>query len=157
MENKKSFILYKDWLNPIKSLSKDDAGKLFLAILNFANGELPELQDSYADLYYAIEEQIVYEWSKLNPKSKKYHWNYKGGISTENKIIRNSTSSKIWREKVFERDKYTCNHCSERGGTLNAHHIKPFATFPELRFELSNGLTLCNKCHIIEHKRMRNI
>lgn len=30
---------------------------------------------------------------------------------------------------------------------MNADHIMPFAYFPDLRFELSNGRTLCLKCH----------
>jgi 5-methylcytosine-specific restriction endonuclease McrA len=52
-----------------------------------------------------------------------------------------------WREKVFKRDNYTCVFCKERGGRLHADHIKPFAWFPELRLVLSNGRTLCVKCH----------
>lgn len=52
-----------------------------------------------------------------------------------------------WRKAVFERDNYTCQMCSQRGGELQADHIKPFAFFPELRTELSNGRTLCKDCH----------
>jgi len=73
------------------------------------------------------------------------HW--KGGITPENKKIRNSTEYREWRKDVFERDDYTCQICSVRGVELNADHIKPFSRFPKLRLELSNGRTLCVPCH----------
>lgn len=155
-ENKKSFVIYKYWLNPISKLSKSDAGNLFKAILEFVNDIEPELNENIEALYLAITDQIVFEWSKFNPKTNKYHWNYKGGISSENHIIRNSTEIKIWRSKVFKRDNYTCQHCNKKGGELNAHHIKTFAKFPELRFDVNNGLTLCKNCHINLHKNLRN-
>lgn len=63
------------------------------------------------------------------------------------RCVRYSTEADNWRKAVFERDGYRCRKCGEKGGYLEAHHIKPFAYFPELRFELSNGLTLCEKCH----------
>lgn len=72
---------------------------------------------------------------------------WKGGVSNENKRIRNSKKAKDWRKAVFERDNYTCKLCGKRGGILNADHIKPFAYFPELRFDVDNGRTLCAPCH----------
>lgn len=58
-----------------------------------------------------------------------------------------------WRSQIFERDDFTCQKCFIKGGRLNAHHIKSWANFPELRFEVSNGLTLCVNCHKEIHKK----
>ena len=58
-----------------------------------------------------------------------------------------------WRKKVFERDEYTCVNCSERAsGKLNAHHIISYTKHPELRTNVSNGVTLCEPCHLEYHR-----
>lgn len=57
-----------------------------------------------------------------------------------------------WRNSVYRRDNFTCQNCHTIGGKLNAHHIKPWAKFPEHRFDISNGITLCVKCHKEIHK-----
>lgn len=72
---------------------------------------------------------------------------WKGGITPINKQIRMSLDIRIWREKVFERDGYTCQKCLKVGGHLQAHHIKSFANYPKLRFVVKNGITLCHNCH----------
>jgi hypothetical protein len=79
-----------------------------------------------------------------------YLW--RGGVSSENELARQSHSYKEWRQLVFERDNYTCQVCGARGGNgkkviLNADHLLPFAIFEESRFEVSNGRTLCEPCH----------
>lgn len=77
--------------------------------------------------------------------SKSHLW--KGGITPANKLVRSQIDIKLWREAVFKRDDYTCQTCKVKGKYIQADHIKPFAYFPELRFELSNGRTLCRECH----------
>lgn len=74
---------------------------------------------------------------------------WKGGVSKANKMEYNSHRYKDWRKSVFERDNYTCQDCGVTGDKayLTAHHIKAFAYFVELRYELSNGKTLCEDCH----------
>ena len=72
---------------------------------------------------------------------------WKGGITPINDRIRHTPRYRKWRIAVFERDDYTCIFCHQRGGRLQADHIKPFSLFPELRFELLNGRTLCMECH----------
>ena len=57
---------------------------------------------------------------------------------------------KEWRTSVFERDNYTCKCCNERGVYIEADHIKSWAYYPELRFEVSNGQTLCRPCHRVK-------
>lgn len=66
--------------------------------------------------------------------------------------IRYSKKMADWRIAVFERDDYTCQICSARSCKgkaviLNADHIKPFALYPESRFDITNGRTLCLDCH----------
>jgi 5-methylcytosine-specific restriction endonuclease McrA len=72
---------------------------------------------------------------------------WRGGVTPKNIIIRNSFKMKQWRADVFKRDDFTCVLCGKHGDRLNADHIKPFSRFPDLRFDVSNGRTLCVPCH----------
>lgn len=92
----------------------------------------------------------------LNPKNefKKGELSpfWKGGVTPIHRIIRGSIEYKLWREAIYKRDNYTCVDCGIKSGCgktviLNADHIKPFAYFPELRFAIDNGRTLCLDCH----------
>lgn len=93
-----------------------------------------------------------YECFKLNlikknqAKGGKNHYNWKGGITPLNHKIRTSQEFIQWRKTVLERDNYKCVLCGSNE-SLEVDHIKQFAYYPELRFEVSNGRTLCKTCH----------
>jgi len=61
-------------------------------------------------------------------------------------------SNTAWSHLVRERDK-KCIECGSEY-QLHAHHIKSYKSFPELRFEVSNGITLCSSCHRKLHKKI---
>lgn len=70
---------------------------------------------------------------------------WKGGKTRHGQETSKNSS---WRRKVLIRDNYTCQVCgATREGGLNVHHIKEFCNYPELRYEVSNGQTLCRPCH----------
>lgn len=85
---------------------------------------------------------------KKRPKlSGENNSNWKGGITPIDKKLRNSMEYILWRTAVYVRDDYTCQICNIRGKKLNADHIKPWSLYPELRFAIDNGRTLCVDCH----------
>lgn len=85
---------------------------------------------------------------KPNPKNAgSNHYKWRGGVTPINTAIRHSLEYRLWRTSIFTRDKYTCIWCGAHGVVLNADHIKPFASYPELRFAIDNGRTLCVPCH----------
>ena len=105
------------------------------------------------------------KWKRTKPRSPEYrlniskskigekHWNWKGGITKERVRVWHSEEYKQWRTMVFERDNYTCQECGIKSGNgkrvvLNADHIKPWSLYPELRYNINNGRTLCRECHI---------
>ena len=91
--------------------------------------------------------------SQIGKKSGSKHPSWKGGITPENKKIRNSTDCKYWRKSCFERDNFTCQKTGQHGGKLVVHHINNFSEFPELRFEITNGITLSHNAHMEFHNK----
>lgn len=90
--------------------------------------------------------QILHNYNK-----GKNHWNWQGGISKE-QDRHDSQEYKNWRQKVYERDNFTCIKCGSKK-KINAHHIKSWKNYPESRYSVDNGITLCEKCHIQIHQQ----
>jgi len=74
--------------------------------------------------------------------------NWKRTVTSETEKERKSWKASEWRKAVFERDNYTCQCCEDdRGGNLQAHHVRNFSSNNALRFMPENGITLCRNCH----------
>lgn len=53
-----------------------------------------------------------------------------------------------WTRSIFEKDNFTCQICNQRGGKLQADHIKPYCLCSEEeKWDMNNGRTLCIDCH----------
>ncbi len=85
---------------------------------------------------------------RSNPNNRgRKPWNWQGKSSKQTRI-RKSAKYKEWRLAVYQRDGFRCVGCGdERGHNLQAHHKMSFAGYPDSRFDVSNGVTLCKKCH----------
>jgi hypothetical protein len=97
--------------------------------------------------------------SKRQMGEKNSQW--KGGITPLCLAIRACLRYREWRDFVFQRDDYTCQMCTKRGGLLHVDHIKPFIVILrenniktlqegiecEEFWNINNGRTLCPTCH----------
>lgn len=119
--------------------------------------------------YYRPKSQVLWRGSstcsraclgklKTQRQSGENNCLWKGGISSVGRRLRASSKWKAWRNAVFTRDNWTCQQCGARnhdgnGGTiaLHPHHIKPFSMYPDVRFDVNNGITYCVDCHRQEH------
>lgn len=83
------------------------------------------------------------------------HPMYNPDLTNEERMLkRKPLGNKLnkWRNDVFGRDGYTCKCCGEKAsGKLNAHHLNSWDSFPEERFDIDNGITLCEGCHKTFH------
>ena len=81
------------------------------------------------------------------------HYAFSHGRAQRNQDARRVIQYTDWRRAVFERDHYTCKMCGDaRGGNLHAHHIRDFANHEELRYDITNGITVCEDCHESIHR-----
>jgi 5-methylcytosine-specific restriction endonuclease McrA len=74
----------------------------------------------------------------------------------QNQHRRRSFREREWRQAVLERDGYTCQRCGAQTERLHAHHKQVWNAAPELRFDVSNGETLCPTCHSRTHAKIQS-
>ena len=68
---------------------------------------------------------------------------------------RDTVENYHFRNSVFERDNYICIICGDKG-ILNAHHINNYYSDITNRYNIDNGVTMCEKCHKSFHKKYGN-
>ena len=95
---------------------------------------------------------LVKSWNKgTKGICKPNQGSFKKGNIPWNRKFRNwdgrrSLKAQEWAKKILQRDKNKCIRC-ESTYRLGAHHIIPWKVRKDLRFDMDNGLTLCQPCH----------
>lgn len=88
-------------------------------------------------------------------RRREKHWNWKGGVTEANRLERNTPEYHEWRKAVYVRDHFTCQmpSCGKKlqADEIIAHHYLTWLKWPEFRFEVWNGVTLCRNCHADLH------
>lgn len=80
------------------------------------------------------------------------HWNWKEDrtalIKPMAALQRRAPIARRWIRRVKARDQWACRMASKTcKGPLEAHHIQRWRDHPDLRLEISNGITLCRFHH----------
>lgn len=85
------------------------------------------------------------EWPEMTGENNPA---WRGGV-TRTRGDRWSKEYRRWRNAVLRRDNHICIWCGATRETavIQVDHIKSWSKYPELRFEISNGRTLCWDCH----------
>lgn len=144
------FNAYHSYLENMKRLSDAEVGRLFRALLKYsATGELDDLPGNER---FVVDGMIA----QIDRDSRKYNQHYRVGRNPNKQIDKDGRQTpeyRRWRQCVLERDNYTCQMCGKQGGKLNVHHIERYRNNIERRTDVSNGITLCEKCHKELHQR----
>lgn len=120
-------------IETIKKVAEKLKGNHNSAVTEFRKGDSPPRHQEDCKCF------------RCEKKIGKRNHRWKGGVERPRDEIR----IKLWRTDVFSRDKYLCQmpDCDKTIHDIEAHHIKRFRDFEELRYEVSNGITLCKRCH----------
>lgn len=59
-----------------------------------------------------------------------------------------------WAQQVKQRDFFTCQVCGRQDQPLESHHLNAWASFPDQRYDIDNGVCLCITCHEMAHSVM---
>lgn len=146
----------------VKSWNKGTKGLTHSNKTSFKKGQLPwntgqhhseETRKKMKEKWIGRKHVLTAEGKKsFSEKTRgKNNWNWKDGISRDTHSLQRP-EYKEWRTSVFKRDNWKCRiadvNCE---GQLQAHHILRWADFPELRYEVNNGIALC----LAHHPRKR--
>ena len=92
---------------------------------------------------HSIKTKTTMSQNRIGPKNS----NWKGGVTATTRGIRRSPKYYQWRKEVLKRDGHVCQKCFSKN-KLHVHHINPLSKCPEKIFDIDNGITYCEKCHL---------
>jgi hypothetical protein len=125
-----------------------------------SNSQIKECRDKYKNTCIEKYGCENYSQTKMFRESMRGKNNpkWKGDFATTIRDGRELPEYRDWRKAVFLKDRYTCKCCGARNGNgkfvrLEAHHMFNWKDNLALRYDVHNGITLCQNCHIKFHQR----
>ena len=111
---------------------------------------------AHKGIKHSTETKLLMRNKKLGVFDGPKHPNWNPTLSQEERNKRNldrrSTPKDFtWKREVLKRDNYQCQVFLVHNNTLKVHHLNGHAEFPEQRFDVSNGITLCKEHHVKYH------
>lgn len=89
----------------------------------------------------------TFHWNKPHPKGKEHPRYIIDRTQLARKDERNDSAYNDWRKQVWLRDSFKCRINIDCSGKIEAHHILIWKDYPELRYNINNGITLCHAHH----------
>lgn len=84
------------------------------------------------------------------------HPNWNSNLTQEERERnRDTLQNTHWRYGVYSRDRYACVLCGDINN-INAHHLYGYSDYPQYRYDINNGVTLCSTHHKLFHKTYGN-
>lgn len=139
MEERDSFIFHREYKEVIDQLNNKHKLEFYECITEYVF-----YQSIPSNVSKEVKSLFILIKSKLDKINISY-WNFED---------RRSYKYKLWKKSVLERDKHICQKCGNKNNLI-VHHIKHFNSNKELRFDINNGITLCQECHKEVHKNER--
>lgn len=120
-----------------------------------------EVRDKVRETMQTEEYRRKQSVSKMGEKNGMFgiygenHPNWNPSLTDYERIVGRKTKRDVeWREKVYKRDNYTCVTCGDdEGRNLNAHHLYSHNKYKDKRYDINNGVTLCETCHKAFHDK----
>ena len=114
-----------------------------------------EVRDKIRQAQQTEEYKMKQSISKTGKKNGMYgvtgenHHNWDSERTHEQRVAERKTlKDSRWRNSVFERDNYICQVCGyDKGGCLVSHHLNSYDKHKKDRYNIDNGITLCDTCH----------
>ena len=161
--------------------SEETKKKIIKALKGKFSGEKNPMYGKYGKNHPAyglhhteeVKKRISEKMKEINKGENNPAW--KGGITPVYDKLRKSDKHQQWRQDCFIRDNFICQKCkSSAGGHLCVHHKKSMNKLMQEAkeymplinwydacilytslWDINNGITLCEKCHIKIHKKKR--
>lgn len=105
--------------------------------------------ETWSTTYYNFRQGVRCGKCTVKKYSGPNNYNYKPDLTDEERErYRYDSRLREWSRVVKERDRFTCVFCEDdTGGNLMSHHLDGYSEFPEKRYDVDNGVTLCDICH----------